>query len=108
MTLCLYRRIRDAMDNSPENQLSGSTTGLDGDGVNKDVAGDTDAICDPGLTPDYSYPSCQKSRANTCSWTQCQADDVEFAMALVDTIKAKLCIDAKRVHGRGALSILRA
>jgi len=81
--------------------FSGSTTGLDGDGVNKGLAGDTSAICDPELTPDYSYPSCQESKANTCSWTQCQADDVEFAVALVDEIKTRLCVDSNRVFVTG-------
>ncbi|GIS02104.1 MAG: hypothetical protein CM15mP103_06550 [Gammaproteobacteria bacterium] len=47
----------------PGNRLSswsfqGSTTGLDGDGLNAAVSGDTNAICDDDRTPDYTYPSC--------------------------------------------------
>ena len=32
--------------------FSGSATGLDGDGVKEGLDGDTEAICDPGITPD--------------------------------------------------------
>ena len=81
--------------------FSGSATGLDGDGTNSRVAGDTDAICDHGITEDYSYGSCAASKSNTCSWTQCQADDVDFAASLVQEIKARLCVDASRVFAMG-------
>jgi len=81
--------------------FSGSTTGLDGDGVNAAVAGDTDAICDPAITPDYSYPSCAGVKANTCSWTQCRANDVDFVIALVKHIGERLCVDADRVFASG-------
>ena len=74
--------------------FSGSATGLDGDGVNAGVDGDTDAICDDSMTSDYSYGSCAASKSNTCSWTHCQADDVDFAVHLVKEIEAKLCVDA--------------
>ena len=69
--------------------FSGSASGLDGDGFNPGVAGDSKAICDAtldqGITPDYRYPSCkdQDVAQNSCSWTQCQQDDVEFVIALV-------------------------
>jgi len=74
--------------------FSGSTTGIDG---NKDL------ICDESITPDYAYPSCHDTYPNlsSCSWTQCQADDVQFAVALVDHIKAKLCIDTDNVFATG-------
>ncbi len=81
--------------------FSGSATGLDGDGLNPRVAGDTDAICDHDMTEDYSYGSCASSKSNTCSWTHCQADDVDFAVALVGEIKARLCVDASRVFAMG-------
>jgi len=74
--------------------FSGSTTGLDGDGG---------SICDTSITPKYSYPSCnQKGIAkNTCSWTQCQADDVDFAVALVDHVNENLCVDTQNVFAAG-------
>ena len=50
--------------------FSGSTTGLDGDGVNSVVAGDTAEICDASATPTH-YGSCSGVAANTCSWTHC-------------------------------------
>jgi poly(3-hydroxybutyrate) depolymerase len=81
--------------------FSGSATGLDGDQVNAAVAGDTDAICDHDMTPDYSYGSCASSKSNTCSWTHCQADDVGFAVTLVNQVKAKLCVDTNRVFAMG-------
>jgi poly(3-hydroxybutyrate) depolymerase len=81
--------------------FSGSATGLDGDGTNSGVAGDTEAICNHDMTRDYSYGSCAASKSNTCSWTQCQADDVDFAASLVQEIKAKLCVDASRVFAMG-------
>lgn len=85
--------------------FSGSATGLDGDGLNPAVNGDTDAICDPRSTPDYRYPSCTRAArpvaANTCSWTHCRADDVAFTRALVARIKRSLCVDTTRVFATG-------
>lgn len=81
--------------------FSGSTTGLDGDGRNPSVPGDTDAICDPSITPDYSYPSCEHVKSNTCAWTQCRADDVDFTVALVEHVKSNLCVDADNVFAAG-------
>jgi polyhydroxybutyrate depolymerase len=81
--------------------FSGSTTGLDGDGVNSSVPGDGAAICDADKTPDYTYPSCRTLKRNTCSWTQCQADDVAFAVALVENVAANLCVDTERVFATG-------
>jgi len=81
--------------------FSGSATGLDGDGINSNIAGDTDAICDDNSTQDYSYGSCAASRSNTCSWTHCQADDVDFAIALVEEVKMKLCVDEDRIFAMG-------
>jgi poly(3-hydroxybutyrate) depolymerase len=72
--------------------FSGSTTGLDGDGQ---------AICDPKITPDYTYPSCSEVAANSCSWTHCQADDVDFAVALVEHIETNLCVDRNNVFATG-------
>ena len=79
----------------------GSTTGLDGDGLNPAVLPDTNAICDASITPDYSYPSCNTIKANTCSWTQCRTDDVSFAVALVQHIEANLCVDTAKVFATG-------
>ncbi len=82
-----------APDNSYNSwSFRGSTTGSDGD---------SKPICDTSLTPDYSYDSCEKIKENSCSWTHCQADDVGFAVALVDVIKAKLCVDAEKVFATG-------
>jgi len=72
--------------------FSGSTTGIDGH---------SRPICDNSLTPDYSYESCAGIKKNSCSWTQCQADDVDFAVALVGEVKANLCVDADRVYASG-------
>lgn len=81
--------------------FSGSNTGLDGDGLNPNVAGDSEAICDTDITPDYIYPSCKESATTTCAWTHCQTDDVDFAMALVKEISSKLCVDPERVFASG-------
>ena len=81
--------------------FSGSASGLDGDGINTQIADDTDAICDPENTGDYSYQSCKQSKGNTCSWTHCQADDVDFSVALMEEIKARLCVDSNRVFAMG-------
>jgi len=90
-----------APDDSPNSwTFSGSATGLDGDRQDADVPGDTDAICGEG-TPDYSYPSCMGVKANSCSWTHCQADDVDFALALVEYVKNQLCVDADNVFATG-------
>ena len=86
-------------DNSPNSwTFSGSDTGLDG--VSPPNRG---KICDDRVTPDYSYPSCEKggTAQNTCSWTQCQSDDVGFAVALVAHVKAHLNVDEARVFATG-------
>jgi polyhydroxybutyrate depolymerase len=74
----------------------GSTTGLAGSG---EAA--ARAICDPARTPDYTYPSCSKVARNSCSWTQCQADDVAFTISLVSKIESRLCVDTARVYAVG-------
>jgi hypothetical protein len=64
----------------------GSTTGLAGpseDGGTHSPKTTAGAICDPALTPNYTYASCRNIARNTCSWTQCQADDVAFTLTLV-------------------------
>ena len=81
--------------------FSGSTDGLDGDGVNPSAPGDTDAICDEAGTTDYSYDSCAATEANSCSWTQCQVDDVDFAVELVAETGANLCVDEDNVFAMG-------
>ncbi len=79
----------------------GSTTGLDGDGLNAAVVGDSTDICDDALTTDYAYPSCDGVAQNGCSWTQCQDDDVDFVLALVTEAAENLCIDTGRVYAVG-------
>lgn len=72
--------------------FSGSTTGVDGSGG---------AICDPAHTTSFAYPSCKNIARNTCSWTQCQADDGAFTLALVHEIESKLCVDTARIFAAG-------
>jgi polyhydroxybutyrate depolymerase len=81
-----------APDSNPNSwSFRGSTTGVAGG----------DAICDPYRTPNFTYPSCKNIARNTCSWTQCQADDVAFTLALVQEIESKLCVDTARVFASG-------
>jgi polyhydroxybutyrate depolymerase len=79
----------------------GSTTGLDGDGLNGAVEGDSTDICDDDATTDYTYPSCEGVARNGCSWTQCSDDDVDFAVALVREASENLCVDLGRVYAVG-------
>jgi poly(3-hydroxybutyrate) depolymerase len=81
--------------------FSGSTTGLDGDGINSEVPEDTAAICDDAVTADYSYASCDGIAVNSCSWTHCQDDDVDFAVAMVEYIGENLCVDEGNVFASG-------
>ena len=77
----------------------GSATGVVGEGS------DRAPICDVSITPDYRYPSCRHGTAlNTCSWTQCQDDDVAFVAALVAHLKATQCVDAQRVYAVGGFN----
>jgi poly(3-hydroxybutyrate) depolymerase len=69
----------------------GSTTGNGPEG----------AVCDASLTPDYSYASCAAIKENTCSWTHCQADDVDFTAALIAAATDNLCVDTARVFATG-------
>ena len=74
----------------------GSATGVIEEG------GERLPICDAAITPDYRYPSCVADRAqNTCSWTQCQDDDVAFVRSLVAHLESTLCIDTKHVFAVG-------
>jgi len=74
----------------------GSATGVIGAGAA------ATPICDASITPDYSYRSCHPATArNTCSWTQCQDDDVDFVRALLERLEAQLCIDQSRVFASG-------
>ena len=81
--------------------FSGSTTGLDGDGLNADVDGDSPDICDDEVTADYVYDSCAGVADNGCSWTHCQADDVDFVLALLTELEAGLCVDTDAVFAAG-------
>ena len=79
----------------------GSTTGLDGDGINAQVKDDTTLICDPKSTPDYTYPSCQGIAQSTCGWTHCLTDDADFVIALVSAAKVHLPIDPNQIFAVG-------
>jgi poly(3-hydroxybutyrate) depolymerase len=80
----------------------GSATGLAGAGGNPGVRGEESAICDTAMTPTYTYPSCRRGTArNTCSWTQCQDDDVDFVVTLARHLEAKMCVDATHVFAAG-------
>jgi poly(3-hydroxybutyrate) depolymerase len=81
--------------------FSGSTTGLDGDGLNALVPNDSSAICDDTVTADYRYPSCQDTAENSCSWTQCTTDDFQFTADLVADIQQHYCVDTDRIYALG-------
>jgi polyhydroxybutyrate depolymerase len=84
----------NAPDANPNSwSFRGSTTGLS----HSPAA----AICDTARTPNFTYPSCKNIARNSCSWTQCQADDVAFALALVHEVESKLCVDAARIFATG-------
>ncbi len=94
-----------APDANPNSwSFRGSTTGLAGtheDGGSHRASSSGGAICDAARTPDLTYPSCKNVARNTCSWTQCQADDVAFTRALVNEIESKVCVDISRVFASG-------
>ena len=77
--------------------FSGSASGLDGDGGD----GIEGAICDFNNTPDYSYASCDGFSENSCSWTQCQQDDVAFTAALLEHVGNRMCVDTDNVFASG-------
>jgi poly(3-hydroxybutyrate) depolymerase len=80
----------------------GSATGMAGDAQSSGPAAGAPAICDATATPDYRYPSCERGVArNSCSWTQCQDDDVLFTLALAHYLEARLCIDTAHVFAAG-------
>jgi len=80
----------------------GSATGLAGAGAGVNSNSVATAICDTASTPDYRYPSCKTGTAkNTCSWTQCQDDDIGFTVALVRYLETRLCIDTAHVYATG-------
>ncbi len=81
--------------------VNGSTTGLDGDGFNPRTPGDSDAICDPIRTPDYTYRSCVGIAQNSCSWTHCLGNDLDFIIRLIDEANFNLCIDTDRIYAVG-------
>lgn len=86
------------------NETRGSTTGLAGTtevGAPHTPGTADAAICDSARTPNFTYPSCKNVAHNTCSWTQCQADDVAFALALVKVVESDLCVDTARVFASG-------
>ncbi len=100
------RGLGSAAPDSNRNSWSfrGSTTGLAGPGEEGDSdapGASAGAICDPARTANYAYPSCTNVARSTCSWTQCQADDVAFTIALVKEIESRLCVDTTRVFASG-------
>jgi polyhydroxybutyrate depolymerase len=91
-------------DSNPNSwSFRGSTTGLAGSAQDESrTAGSAAAsICDVTRTRNFTYPSCKPVARNTCSWTQCQADDVAFTLALIHEIESKLCVDSTRVFTAG-------
>lgn len=49
--------------------------------------------------PDYCYDSCPcRTR---CGWTQCQDDDLEFVLDLIQDIQTKICVDNSRLYAMG-------
>ncbi len=94
-----------APDANPNSwSFRGSTSGLAGrgeQGAAHNPQSTPGAICDSTRTRDYTYPSCRNVARNTCSWTQCQADDVAFTLALVREIESRLCVDTARVFASG-------
>ena len=79
----------------------GSTTGVAGAGGGDATEVASSPICDATRTRDYTYPSCAGTARSTCSWTQCQADDVAFTMALLAEVEGALCVDRARVYATG-------
>lgn len=90
-------------DNYNSWTFRGSATGLDGDGLNAAVTGDSEAICDFNVTGDYHYNSCEANdtAVNSCSWTQCQTDDVAFVSQLLAQVENQFCVDTDRVFASG-------
>ncbi len=91
-------------DSNPNSwSFRGSTTGLAGAAQDaRPTAGSAAApICDVARTPNFTYPSCKSVARNTCSWTQCQADDVAFTLSLIHEVESKLCVDTGRVFAAG-------
>ncbi len=80
----------------------GSTTGLDGDGLNSNVVGDSVAICDDRATMDYTYPSCSDTAKNGCGWTHCLDDDLLFVTEFVKHAGNNLCVNDRRVYAVGS------
>lgn len=74
-------------------------------GSNTGVGGDGEPICDAEMTGDYLYPSCgpvgDGVAQSSCSWTQCQTDDVAFVNAMVDEVAKSACVDTDRVFATG-------
>lgn len=91
--------VPDANPNSWS--FRGSTTGLAGSTKGGALHPPAGAICDTARTPNFTYPSCKNIARNSCSWTQCQADDVAFALALVHEVESKLCVDTTRIFASG-------
>jgi poly(3-hydroxybutyrate) depolymerase len=76
----------------------GSTSGVASAGEGATASA---PVCDAARTRDYTYPSCAAIARSTCSWTQCQADDVAFTLALLAEVEARLCVDRARVYATG-------
>jgi poly(3-hydroxybutyrate) depolymerase len=100
------RGLGSAAPDSNQNSWSfrGSTTGLAGttkDGASFSTGTAAAAICNAARTPNFTYQSCKNVARNTCSWTQCQADDVAFVLSLVKEVESTLCVDTARVFASG-------
>mmetsp|Transcript_18998 Transcript_18998/g.31073 ORF Transcript_18998/g.31073 Transcript_18998/m.31073 type:complete len:371 (-) Transcript_18998:13-1125(-) len=96
---------------APDNKTNswtfpGSADGKVGPGSSGSSISLPNATCSPNTTS-LEFPSCSNSSSvvtvvnPTCSWTQCQVDDVQFVKALTTQIQNDYCIDTNNVFASG-------
>lgn len=68
-------------------------------GGSSESPGTDGETCHPG-TVQYSCHSTCLGSCQRCWWTSC-ADDVGFTLAILDFVKAALCVDSKKVYATG-------
>jgi poly(3-hydroxybutyrate) depolymerase len=76
-------------------QFPGSANGYGRDGTSI-------TTCDLDMIdgPDYCYSeTCDCP--NRCGWTQCQDDDVDFVLDLIDDLYRQVCVDRLRIYATG-------
>ena len=60
----------------------------------------TVTTCDTNMNdPFYCYDSCPCK--NRCGWTQCQDDDLDFVLELLEDIQNYICVDEERIYVAG-------